>query len=255
VVGAVEVDLDPDGCDDDRYPALAGTWIVGCSASGLVDLAIASDTGLRVVLSDAAASPGLAPGALYATGLTHGVWRLPASSPVRTSPLVTQPILGPPAFDGTHVALTFADGVEAFTLGDTVRSRISARPRPWYPPALAWPAVAWADETGLLARENVGGATRQLSTRVAAPLAFRGWFVWPGEGPVPAEAGFDAPITGNGEAVCWETRPGATQDVTIRCDDVGEPIPGTHPSRWGRLLLFRAQGRTWRLTLPTATPG
>ncbi len=256
------VDLVPRACHDDRYPALAGAWAVGCSATGRVDLAVHLETGLRVALDEAVDSPGLADGALYAPGV--GVWTLPNPTPVHVAPMVTDHPIAPPAFDGERVALLFADGVEVFALGDTVRKRIAARPLPWRAPALRWPDVAWQDAAGPTLR-TVDGQLHHFAAGPDGPPvdrsvvsdAWRVLFTGPGasvwvdrrlrtEVTDPVDAGFDAPVALSGPVRCAETRPAPG----VRC--FGATLPDgvdlaghDHPSVAGPWLLTRTDAHTW----------
>jgi len=262
--GARRLDLEPDTCLDDRYPALAGDWAVGCSEAGLVDLAEHVETGLRVVLSRPAAAPGLADGALFAPGRAHGVWRLPDPNPQPAPPEVADPPVAPPAFDGRHVALSFADGVDLYALGDTVRRRIPGRPMPWRAPVLVAvgddgpPAVAWVDAEG--PRLHLRGVTTPLpdADRTRPFLAGGTGLAWRTPHglrvaavlPTPADplgaeeaswspAGFVRAAVGPRSA-CLEV------DEGVRCTDADGTWPGqSHPSRNGRWVLTRGGGAVW----------
>ncbi len=266
--------LRPDACTDDRYPALAGAWAVGCSASGRVDLAVHLESGRTVFLADAVTQPGLGPDALYAPGV--GVWRLPNPVPDRVAPMVTDPPIAPPAFDGQRVALLYADGVEVFALGDTVRKRVEARPLPWRAPALRWPDVAWLDAAGPTLR-TVDGQVHHFAAGPDGPPLDRGvvsdpwrvWFTGPGpslwvdrrlrtEATAPFDAGFDTPIAVSGPVRCAEERPDPDGVGRVVCAG-GTLVPGTdltghgHPALSGPWLLTRTADRTVLHTLASIT--
>lgn len=274
-MGLRRVDLAPDTCADDRYPALAGPWIVGCSDSGRVDLAVSVETGLRVVLADAVTRPGLTDGALFGPGV--GVWTLPDPRPRRVTPMVTEPPIAPPAFDGVRVALTYPDGVEVFALGESVRKRTAARPRPWIAPVLRGPDVAWIDADGARIRTVDGEVHHFAAGPGGAPVdrgvagdgrrvRFSGDGASVGVGERlrtvvgdPVDTAFDAPLTMSGPVTCFETRPEGGSPGGVSC--LGGRLPGGqtsleghhHPSLVGPWLLSRTDDGVWLSALTELT--
>jgi hypothetical protein len=257
--------IDAGACRDDRYPALAGDFVVGCSPSGRVDRAVSlmGSRDLPVALSDGIATPGLGPAAVLAP--PAGLWRLPDSQPVSSSFLASEPIVGVPATDGAHVAMAWPRHVEAWAVGDATRLRTEAAPLPGQPVALAWPWAAWV-EGGGPTREDIWArnaeAQRVPLSRTARserlPAGSGRWIGWVDEGGVyvqdttrgerrvyPADTGFVFGPSLWGPVACWEDR-GALRtgagDIDILCSDGVElRRPGNQraPSRWGPWILFR----------------
>jgi hypothetical protein len=260
-------DVDAEHCRDARYPALAGAWVLGCSGSGRVDHAVHLGTREAVALSEGAVTPGLGAGVVLAA--TRGLWRLPDVHPVPDLPRTAAEPIGPPATDGTHAVLAYADHIEAFTLAEPLRIHTAATPLPWYAAAIAWPWSAWVEDGGITG-EDVWMRTPK-GDRV--PLA-RGarrerhvtgdgtWLAWLDEAGVyvqdmsrgerrayPADTGFSGGLGLWGPVACWEDRAAlraGTGDVDLRCSDgmeVHRPGQQLAPSRWGPWLLFREAGR------------
>lgn len=257
------------GCEDERLPALAGEWLVGCDA-GAVDHATNVRTGERVAFGPVAGPVGLADGAVLGLGFDGGVWRLPGGEPDRT-PYLAGDVVTAPAFDGAHVLLAYADHVEIFTVGDGVRAHIPALPVPGEPVALAWPTGVWVERRdGLdLVTADAAGATRVYAGGPGdqhLPAYGDGRFAWvdqgdlvvrpadgAGETRVEADAGFLSPPAVGGGRVCWEDR-GAwrarggrlddAEGVDVRCLDGGLGGPGDqlHPSLSTAGLLVRVDG-------------
>lgn len=270
---AVEVHahLAADACDDDRYPRLAGEWLVGCEHGGDVDAAWSLRTGERVEL-DAGRAPGVGDGVVYAAD--GRAWRLPDPRP--GGPLGAGVPVAPPAVDGTRVAVAYADHLERYTLGDHVRPHLEARPLPWYAPALAGPLVAWVErsrETG----EDVWVAGEDDQRRLLAGgpgdqrhvVGAGDWLAWVEPGAVvrhhvrtgettrfPADTGFRAPpALGPDGVVCWEDRAElrAGGDIDLRCSDglhLDRPGDQRAPSRSAGWLAFHEGKWVMLLRLP-----
>ena len=67
-------------CADDRYPALAGEWVVGCVGDDQVNVAVSLVSGRVVTLKDPVFAPALGDGWLWATGRPSGGWELPVAA-------------------------------------------------------------------------------------------------------------------------------------------------------------------------------
>lgn len=247
-------------CDDDRYPRLAGEWVVWCASAGRVDRATHLLTGAEVRL-DAGTAPGVGPGEVYAVGGGH--WTLPEAAPAEAVPWVRPGPIAPPAVGGGRVAVLYADHVEHYRAGDRSRTHVDAHPLPWYPPALAAGAVAWVErtrETG----EDVWLAGDDRAARVLAGgpgdqrhvVGDGDWLAWVEPGAVvlhhlptgaqtrfAADTGFRAPPTLSDGVVCWEERAALLQggDVDLVCSDgwtLRRPGDQRSPSRHRGWLLF-----------------
>ncbi len=266
--------VDAGACRDDRYPALAGPWVVGCSFTGRVDRAVHIGTGEVVELSAGAEAPGLGASALLTASL--GLWRLPGAAPVPDLTRVAEGTLGPPATDGLHGAFVWPDRVEAFALTDRVRTRTDAAPLPWYPAALAWPWCAWIEDGGITGEDvwarGPDGMRVPLARTARSERHVAGagrWLAWVDEDGVyvqdttsgerrihAADTGFVYGLGLWGPVACWEDRAtlrAGTGDIDIRCSDGVELRRPGHqraPSRWGPWLLFREANRTVMATVP-----
>lgn len=265
--------IEPGACRDDRYPALAGPWLVACGPTGRVDRAVHLGTRAELRLAGEETAPGLADGVLYGPGA--GLWRLPAASP---EPVVSfgAPPVGPPATDGTHVAVAFADHVEAFGVGETLRMHTEARPIPGARVAMAWPWVAWVQrEEGTGEDVWVKGETpeaRPLARGPGAEWHVAGderWLAWAGPDAVwvedvargerrryEADTGFAGELAMWGPVACWEDRTllrAGTGDVDVVCSDgvvLRRPGDQLAPGRWGPWVLFREDDKVWVATVP-----
>ncbi|MDP2312300.1 MAG: hypothetical protein Q8P41_05300 [Pseudomonadota bacterium] len=267
-------DVDVDACRDDRYPALAGPWVVACSPTGRVDRAVHLGTNATVALTDGVVAPGLGDGTLL--GPSAGLWLLPAPSPVPDLTRVIDGVVGPPATDGVHGVFAWAEHVEAFALTDRARDRTDAAPLPWYAAAVAWPWAAWVQEGGLTGEDvwarGAEGAPIPLARTGRSERHVTGddrWLAWIDEEGVyvqdmargerrvyAADTGFVFGLGLWGPVACWEDR-GAlragTGDIDVRCSDgVDLHRPGDQraPYRWGPWLLFREANRTMVATVP-----
>ncbi len=132
-------------CEDQRYPALAGPWLLGCGPGGKLDLAEHVRTGQVVALDSAASSAGLAEGSLFAVGRDLGLWTLPDPAPQQPATMVSHPPIAPPALQGPGVAVLSEGRVTLFLTGSAQMLSRPAHPLPWFPPALVWPEVYWVD--------------------------------------------------------------------------------------------------------------
>lgn len=257
-------------CDDDRYPALAGEWVAACGPNGQVDRVISLNGGAELRLPFAATSPGLASDTVYAPGLDGGMAMVVMDAIDASEDLtrVVDALVAPPATDGIHIAVLGRDYLEAFAATERQRRRISARPAGWYPPALAWPWVAWVEDAGpdgedvravnMLKQDPpmtiAGGPGYQR--HVVGDGTHLAWVeedavvLWDTDTDerrrIPAKTGFNAPITLSDGVVCWESRDGV--DVDIACSDglvVQRPGDQLWPSREGPWLLFREGDVSW----------
>ncbi len=266
--------IEATSCRDDRYPTLAGPWVVWCSTTGRVDRADHLGTRASVTLSAGAEAPGIGPGAVLAPEL--GLWRLPDTSPAPDQTRVAPGTVGPPSTDGVHGVFAWSDHVEAFALSERIRDRTDATPLPGSPTALAWPWAAWIEDGGLTgedvwARADKGGRTPLARTaRSERHVTGDGrWLAWLDEEGVyvqdmtsgerrvyAADTGFVYGLGLWGPVACWEDR-GAyragTGDIDVRCSDGVELRRAGHqraPSRWGPWLLFREDARVLVATVP-----
>jgi hypothetical protein len=251
--------VDADGCLDDRFPRLAGHWLLYCEA-GRLDRALHLPTRTRMTLQDAARSPG-ASGATDGSATLFdpaiGTWRLP-SLPVGEASIspeavlgLTGPFAGPPGVGTVHAAVVWADRVEVALLGAqrAVRMRTPARAvageevalveTPGSPQGEA--LAAWVEDAGADGFDIVGTTGRgdrvPLSTGPgdARLLASDGRSVaWVEQDAVvvvdaasrdrvrhEANTGFLHAPTLDADVACWEERPpaGCPGDVDIRCSD------------------------------------
>ena len=263
-------------CQDPRYPALAGGWVVGCGPDGLVDRALSlADSGL-VVLPEGGRTPALAEAQVIF--VTPGGTRLfqlgrPADQQPTGLARYPQVTVAPPGFDGHHLALLRADALMVGAPDDRGSHVWEAHPAGWYPPAVAWPWVAWVQDAG----EGDEDVYAVNTSRADAPIALAkgpehqrhvvasgAFLAWVEDARIvvldtttmdrhviPARTGFSAPISLWGRVVCWEER--GKDDIDIVCSDgMRADGPGDQeaPSRWGPWLLYRSQGRVWLETAP-----
>lgn len=266
--------IEAGSCRDDRYPALAGPWVVWCSTTGRVDRAYHLDSRTNLVLSEGAEAPGIGPGALLSPAL--GLWRLPDTSPAPDLTRIAAGTVGPSATDGEHGAFAWADHVEAFSLTERVRTRTDAAPLPGYATALAWPWAAWVEDGGLTGEDvwtrTEAGARLPLTRTARSERHVVGdgrWLAWLDEDGVyvqdmargerrayAADTGFVYGLGLWGPVACWEDR-GAfragTGDIDVLCSDGVELRRPGHqraPSRWGPWVLFREAGQLLVATVP-----
>lgn len=266
-------------CDDPRYPALAGPWVVACGTDGRVDRAVSLDSGRVVDLPRAWRSPGLGPGVVYVPGVRTALLRLTESGVERLDVVrVTREAVAPPAADPDHVVVLGADGIEAMAATAQQRRVIGASPLGWQPPALSWPWVAWVEDAGrdgadVLLRDATGSADAEAvgggPGRQDRVVAQGDWLAWVDEGEVVVRqlstgserrvghgTGFSAAPALYGGEVCWEERTPA-DGVDIACTDwPGADGPGHQqwPMRWDRWLLWREGDRVMLWTAPSDGP-
>ncbi len=263
-----------DSCQDDRFPRLAGPFVVGCGKGGRVDTILSLETGevweLDVGLDHATTGPS----ALYAPGQDGGFWHLTASGPQAFEDLavIREPPFGMAATDGEHVVFLGVEHLQAFNLEERARRLIPTRAAGWEGAALAWPTVAWTvvrdDGTHQVMRLEAGGADE--SRRITQGTGPQRLVVGQGrhlawvegtdlvifdleastERHISARTGFQAPPTlWQGEA-CWESREEGGE-IDLRCSDglhLERPGDQLWPSRWGPWLLFQEDGTAWLYT-------
>lgn len=259
-------------CDDPRYPALAGPFVVGCGPSGLVDRALSLQTGRLLPLPRSARSPALDDGQVYIAGVDGGLIRLTEPAPTLAEDIGTihDVLVAPPALLGDHVAVLTADRVQAAAVTDHARRLYDAHPVGWYPPAIAGDRVAWIDTGGtdpsaaavwwmplgggrpapLGAGRHVVGSAHLLAW--VTPEALVVWDLDTDQQTArPIRTGFSAPPAVWQDVLCWEAWGEA--DLDIVCDDglsVTRPGHQQWPSRFSRWLVFREGGQVWLLTAP-----
>ena len=260
-------------CADPRFPAVAGGWLFSCDAQGRVAQALRLDDGHAVALPVAVEQPAVGPGCIYVPGVNGGLWRLGDGAPeaVGAVALVVEPLAAPPVTDCAHIALLTDNAVQAFAVGDRVRRSVEARPAGWYPPALAWPWVAWieAPRPGerVLMAYNVESGERRAGPGVQGArhvIGRDGLFAWADDAQLwlwepmsqaaratPAEAGFSAPLSLDRGVICYEERQAGHLD--LRCTDglaVQGPGHQRAPQRSGDRLLYREDDRLMLYTAP-----
>ncbi|MDP6934378.1 MAG: hypothetical protein QGG40_15740 [Myxococcota bacterium] len=262
-------------CADPRYPALAGAWAVGCGARGEVDRAVSLETGTLIRLPIHYRSPGLAPGVVYGPGGEGGMLKLvvPVARGMDAA-TVHLDVVAPAATDGTHVAVLGADQVQAFPAVERSRKVYEAHPAGWYPPALAWPWVAWVEDGGPSGEDvfalDVREGERTVLAEGPGPQrhvvgsgSFLAWVESDDSVTVldtrddhrtryDVRTGFSAPPSLWNGVVCWEER---GRDVDIRCSDrvyLGGEGHQQWPSRHDRWLLYREDGQTMLYTVEGA---
>lgn len=267
--------LDAGACRDDRYPALSGPWLVGCGADGRVDRAVHLGTRAEVrFVGDAGAVPGLGGGAVYDAANAR-LWRLPGTEPTQVAHLGEPPV-GPPATDGAHLAVAFADHVEAFDAAAATRLHTDARPLPGAQVAMAWPWVAWVQAEANTGEDvwvkGAGPKARPLARGPGAEWHVAGderWLAWAGEGAVwvedpargerrrhDADTGFLGELSMWGPVVCWEERAllrANVGDIDVACSDgvlVRRPGDQVAPQRLGPWVVFREAGHVMLATVP-----
>jgi len=269
-------------CQDPRYPALAGPWIVGCGPSGRVDRALSLESGRELRLPASLSAPALADGLVLSVGLEAAIIRLEESGARQLDlPLVFSASSAPPATNGTLAAMLSEGRASVWTLEDRSRPLYDARPAAWFPPALSTTHLAWVQDAGE-DLEDIWGLDLRSDRPRPIPLAlgpssqrhvvgsghFLAW-VEPeaivlletdsGERTrIPARTGFSAPPSLWEGVVCWEERPTHPpheegDGVDILCSDrLRADGPGHQrwPSRFGPWLLYRQDGELWLRTAP-----
>jgi len=242
---------------------------VGCGATGLVDRAVFLPTGNVIELPLPDARPGIPPGFLYVPGPEGALVQLTATSALRVvgdPGLVRDEAIAPPAIDGVHVAIATRDRVYAALIDSSAWPSWDVDLQGWDGVALAWPWVAWVDDTlqivavdaevraapvawssaGARARHVVSDGARFAWVEDGALVLFR-----PGTGErerIDTRTGFQAPPTLSGDRVCYEERVPAG-GVQVRCNDGTVVGSATWPSLSGERLLYRKGDHPWLLVL------
>lgn len=261
-------------CRDDRFPALAGLWVVWCSGPEGVDRAMHL-LDRKVVELRAAQNPGTGPGILYAPGVGQGLWRLPETAPAAGIPLVAQSGIAPPASDGVYTVVPYADNVQLGQMTAKTRTNLPASPLPQQSVGLADGQAAWVQNGGATGEDIwwSNGVKPEPWARNPEPewgVTGNGhWLAWveperviiedlrrKERRPYAAQSGFlHGPSLWQGVA-CWEDRSASTDEKTLvdlRCSDgmtVERPEEQSAPWRWGPYLLWHEQRR---VMLATAT--
>jgi hypothetical protein len=265
--------IEEGGCRDDRYPSLAGAWVVGCSSSGAVNRAAPVEGGQRADLDGGGPTPGLGPATILAANL--GVWHLPDAVGADVSRSAVE-VVGPPATDGTYAALVYPTAVEVFPLVERTHTRTDAAPVPWYAAALAWPWAAWVEDGGVTGEDiwarDPDGNRRALARTGASerhPVGSGRWLGWVDEAGVhvqdmerherrsyAANTGFVYGPSLWGPVACWEDRGALVAgagDIDVLCSDGVElrrKGDQRAPARWGPWILFRESGQLMMATAP-----
>jgi hypothetical protein len=271
-------DVAAGNCRNDRYPALAGAWVVWCSASGMVDRALDLVSRSAVSLGGGAAAPGLASAAIF--DAMRGIWRLPGADADTTIARAATTPIGPPATDGAHGAAGWVDHIEAFALEDSRRIHTDAHPLPGAPVALAWPLAAWVQADPMTGEDvwvrEADGSAHPLAREDGDERNVAGdgrWLAWTAAGGedggavfvedtqrherrrYAADTGFYSGLGMWGPVACWEDRGdmrrGGPDGVDVRCSDgveVRRPGDQLHPFRWGPWVLFREDDKVWVAT-------
>lgn len=271
--------LDRHGCLDERFPAIAGAWVVGCGPEGSVDVAVHVERGVQARLLQGVRSPALASDGsarLFAPGV--GVWSLPDApvSDVTVPPEAGWPIaplgrlLGA-AFDGERAAITTPDTVDLYARGTTARQVSTAVPLGEVVLAHApeGARAVWTEsrQDNAVTVMSRGDDARRTHVDFGAPV--RGFLAaggrWlhavthdgnvvtmdtlTGEGwHTPADTGFLHPPSAWGPVTCWEDRASLRAgrgDLHVRCSDgvdLARPTRPASPSRSGPWLVFRESG-------------
>ena len=259
-------------CDDRRYPALAGPWVVACGPDGQVDRVLSLRTGRQLDLPLSSPSPALDDSALYIPGFGGGLIQLHESGALLADGIATihDPAVAPAALSGERVVVLSADRVQSARLLDRARLKHDAQPVGWYPPAIAGDHVAWVDTGGQPDGTAIwwmpleGGDPQQLAADGRHVQGSPQRLVWVTDAAIvsrdpvtaqvttqPVRTGFSAPPSLWQDVLCWEEWGDA--DVDITCDDglsVVRPGHQQWPSRWDRWLLFREGDQVWLLTAP-----
>lgn len=150
--------LQANRCADDRYPALAGEWLVGCVADDAVNVALSLATHVVVTLTEPVRSPALGRGWLWSPGRAAGAWVLPAArrgplAPGVEAALVPTEGVGPAALatvqdEGVQrwlAAVPYATHIDLLDLASHTWPRFDARPLPGEPVAVGYGWAAWTE--------------------------------------------------------------------------------------------------------------
>jgi hypothetical protein len=270
--------LQADRCADDRYPALAGTWAVGCVGSDAVNVAVSLQDGRVVTLTAPVRSPALGIGWLWTTGLPAGAWALPdsvrrtygvTSGEGAVTTLIPRAGVATPAVanvEGHPTAfIPYADHVDRIDLTASSWPVHPAHPAPGEPVALGDAWAAWTERsprTGAdvwALRGDVVAAIAQGAgdQRLVAGSNNYLWWV-DGDAVVrremssgaqarfPAQTGFTAGLAvdpADGSVACWEDRRALeTTGVDLWCSN-GAHLDRPGDQRWPTMsngyLLWR----------------
>ena len=259
-------------CSDRRYPALAGPWVVGCGSDGRVDRVLSLDSGRFFMLPLSFDAPALGPSVLYSPGISGGLIFLSESGPQEAAvTMVHGEVAAPAGVDSSRVVVLSEAHVQAFLFEETRRQLYEAHPAGWYPPALAWPWVAWVDDASgdedILALDLsqshpqvtvlAGGAGHQRHV-----VGHEHWLAWVEDTRIVlldtrtntqeetlVTTGFSSGPTLYRGILCWEEM---RSDIDIQCSD-GVSIAGAGhqrwPSRWGQWLIYREDNRVMLYTI------
>ena len=251
-------------CADPRLPALAGEWLVGCSALK-ADRAQNLRTGERVTLRHAVERVALGPGVVYGA---PGLWDL-SEGGVLQGQVLKMRQAGELATDGVTAVASTRDELLVGALSDNRREHVLPAPAPWYRPAVAAGHVAWVSQGEDIWYRPPGEAPRALADsdrherHVALSSSHVAWveddavvlMALP-DGPrqrLPADAHTARGLSLDGDVVCWEQWNG--KDVDVRCSDgvaVERPGHQRNPSRFGPWLTVVEQGQALVLHIPQA---
>ncbi|NOY27805.1 MAG: hypothetical protein GXP62_18230 [Oligoflexia bacterium] len=277
-------------CRDQRFPTLAGPWVVACGPDGRVDRVLSLISGVEYRLPQAMISPGLSPGLLMAVGPDAGLIALQDTGPeLLDRPRSRTPSIAAPATDGSIGAALYEGRVSAWPLDSPTHRLVEAHPVGWYPPALVPGLVAWVEDAGpdgedvwAMSTTDRHATPRPLS---AGPgnqrhvVSSGSWLAWVEPASIvlldtatekshriAAHTGFSAPPALWQDTVCWETRPDSPDSpdsgedpqagVDIRCSDGLDAAGPGHqrwPARFEGWLLYRQDGILWLKT--AAEPG
>ena len=251
------------GCEDSRYPALAGPWILWCS-HGLVDRVRSLETGEDFPLPMAHRSPGIGPNRVYIPGQHGGLIHLAPEGPIIDEDItyIHQNIVSPGTVSGDWVAVLTTDSLQAFPIRQRARRTFSVQPAEWYPPALSPPFVAWVengDSNGEdiywidVEEEHMGQILSGGIGNQRHVVASNGHFAWvEPDGLVifniateehirfSTVTGFNAAPTLWENIACWEER--ADTHIDIQCSNgllIDRPGHQLHPSLYAEWLIFR----------------
>ena len=262
-------------CADERYPQVAGLWVVGCSGRAAVDTAVHLETRQVVQLLDPADAPGVGGEGIVVAPDRR--WTLPEGKPERHRRPLTG--IAPWATDGRSVVVSTEQDVQWFPVGEHARQHLRGSPAPWMPPA-AGDVLAWVEvgERSLLGedifvwreglRDGVPLVRRPGDQRhVAADAEHVAWIeeervcvedVATGlRHCTETDAHSSRGLSLDQGVACWEHWNG--QDTDIWCSDglrLERPEHQRSPARSGPWLVFQDRGRVLvaELSPASATP-
>ena len=273
-------------CDDSRYPALAGPWIVYCT-SGQVNRVRSLRTGQDFQLPFPHTAPGLGENRIFSPGRDGGMVALTPSGPkiVENARTFKSRLLAPPAVseDWIGVIAENAKGhstAQAFPVNRATRTTFQTEAAGWYPPALSPPYLAWVQNAGVNGedimwvnvdedREPQPLATGEGHQRHIVASGHH--FAWVEEDSLvildlqsqtqqsfPTKTGFSAPPALYEGLACWEIRAGA--DMDIQCSNnlkIERPGHQEAPSLFEDWLIFREDNRVfiYRMNETVLPPG